>query len=320
MASLTVVLTAADKWWQSDKMASARTSAVRYGRIGRAFHLGALGGIAKVRDPDTLRKDIAEHSPHMFYDGGGIGDAWRRIAPLGIAYGLGPGQAVKVTKTGMLLAAPIYKCLEIPASENGLMELVADEDGARAAAPIIRQCLQTKGTGSGALQQGTYDLCVQFALVMATADLPASKSERRRRIRVAFRTLLQEHSTAGATVATHLANVEQQEQAKRASAQKGRRSAETVQQLQEGADPVGRALAVIATWIANGLPEPHLPTPLPKLGKGKAAKDSTRRNVLDFLASKAIPEGIAKLDGAPKSKGQIAAEDKKSKPAVRKSA
>tara|TARA_Y100001951_G_scaffold83785_1_gene72885 strand:+ start:208 stop:363 length:156 start_codon:yes stop_codon:yes gene_type:complete len=49
------------------------------------------------------------------------------------------------------------------------------------------------------------------------------------------------------------------------------------------------------------MPEAHLPTPLPKIGKGKASKTATRRNAYEYL-SKMAPKAIQTLDDAAEVK------------------
>ena len=287
MTALTALLESAETWWTTGPGAPG-SSVIRYGRTGRTFHLSALLGLAGVRDLDQGRKDIQQTAPHTFYDGGGVGDLWRRWAPFGMAWGLAPDHGRQaLTAAGVIDPESIYTAaIALP----GLV----DDDMSRAAAPIVRQCILSQST---ALRGDTFDLVVKMDALAISASWPKSKSERRRAIRSAFRTLVEDHSGAGVKVAAVLATAEEAQQAKRAASQSTRRKAEQEQALKAGADPVGQAFSVLAKWLADGMPEAHLPTPLPAIGKGKTKQTATRRNVLVNLA-KLAPAAVDKLDKA----------------------
>lgn len=285
MTALTALLTSAETWWTAGPGAPG-SSVIRYGRTGRTFHLAALLGLAGVRDLDIGRREIMQTSPHLFYDGGGIGDLWRRWAPFGCAWGLAPdhGRAA-MTKGDKIDPEKVY---------GAAVELVGlvDDDMSRAAAPIIRQCLLSQST---ALRGDTYGLVQKMDAMAIDATWPQSKSDRRRAIRQAFRQVVEEHGTAGVKVSATLATAEENQQRKRADAQSIRRKAEAERALKAGADPVGQAFSVLTRWIADGMADAHLPTPLPKIGSGKKALTATRRNVLVNLAKLAGP-AVERLD------------------------
>ena len=97
-----------------------------------------------------------------------------------------------------------------------------------------------------------------------------------------------------------MASAEEEQATKRANAQKIRRKDEQAKALKSGADPVGQAMAVLARWVNEGMPDASLPTPLPKIGKGKTAKTATRRNAYEWLA-KLAPKAIQTLDNEAKA-------------------
>ena len=288
MTALTALLTSAETWWIGGPGAPG-SSVIRYGRTGRTFHLSALLGLGGVRNLDDGRKEIQSTSPHLFYDGGGVGDLWRRWAPFGCAWGISTdpehGRAVFSLDDGD--PELIYT------AAMGLTGLV-DDDMSRAAGPAIRQCLLSN---SAKLRGETFGLVLRMDELAREGTWPKSKSDRRRAIRLAFRQLVEDHGDAGAKVAAILATAEEEQARKRADAQKTRRKAEAEQALKAGADPVGQAFAVLAKWMADGMPEAHLPTPLPAIGKGKSKRTATRRNVLVNLAKLTGP-AVEKFDKA----------------------
>lgn len=287
MTTLTALLTSAETWWTSGPGAP-NSSVLRYGRPGRAFHLSALLGLAGVRDLDAGRKSIQETSPHLFYDGGGIGDLWRRWAPMGCAWGLAPEHGRDaLTKAGALNPEKAYDAI-------GLLAGLEDDDASRAAAPILRQVLLSN---SAPLRAEAYGLVIAMSDLADATEWPKSRTDRRRAIRLAFRTLVTNTGPAGVKVGAVMASAEEEQATKRANAQKTRRKVEQAEAIKKGADPVGQAFAVLSKWVNDGMAEAHLPTPLPKLGKGKKAVTATRRNVYEYLA-KMAPTHLSKLDKA----------------------
>jgi hypothetical protein len=284
--TLTTLLASAETWWQGESMTERRASVLRYGRAERAFHLAALLGLSGVKDLDAGRKSIQETSPHLFYDGGGVADLWRRFAPFGCAWGLSPAHGrAALTAAGNLNPDKAYDAV-------ALLVGLQDDDASRAAAPIIRQVLLSNST---ALRDDAYTLTVAMSDLSEASEWPKARTDRRRAIRLAFRTLVIDHSAAGVKVGAVLQSAEEEQVTKRANAQKTRRKAEQADAIRKGADPVGQAFLVLSKWVGDGMPEPHLPTPLPKLGKGKKAVTATRRNVYEYL-SKIAPEQLATLD------------------------
>jgi len=287
VTTLTTLLHAAESWWGSEAMAGKRQAVTRYGRAERTFHLSALLGLSGVRDLDVGRKSIMADAPTIFYAGGGIGDYWRRYAPFGCAWGIAPnGGREAVSKAGNLAPEKAYDAVML------LHDGLGDDDAARAAAPIIRQALLS---GSKGLRDDAWILTTSMSNLAASTDWPKSRTDRRRAMRLAFRTLMVEHSPAGVKVGAVMASAEEEQATKRANAQKIRRKDEQAKALKSGADPVGQAMAVLARWVDEGMQDAHLPTPLPKLGRGKAAVTATRRNAYEWLA-KLAPKAIQTLD------------------------
>ena len=286
MTTLTDLLLHAETWWGGPKMKGHRTSVLRYGRAERAFHLSSLLGLSGVKDLDGGRKSIQETSPHLFYDGGGVSDLWRRFAPFGCAWGLSPEYGpLAVPESGLLPPEKAYDAV-------ALLVGLHDDDASRAAAPIIRQVLLSN---SKPLRDASYGLVIAMSDLSTATEWPKSRTDRRRAIRLAFRTIVTDNGPAGVKVGAVLASAEEAQASKRANAQKIRRKVEQEKAIKAGADPVGQAMLVLSTWIGDGMPEPHLPTPLPKLGRGKAAVTATRRNVYEYL-SKMAPAKLKTLD------------------------
>lgn len=292
MNTLTTLLHAAESWWNGESMAGNRQAVTRYGRAERTFHLSALLGLSGVRDLDVGRKTIQTDAPTIFYAAGGIGDYWRRWAPFGCAWGISPthGRAA-LNKSGNLAPEKAYDAAT-------LLHGLADDDAARAAAPIIRQTLLS---GSKGLRDDAWILTTSMSNLAADTDWPKSRTDRRRQMRLAFRTLVIDHGPAGVKVGAVMASAEEEQATKRANAQKTRRKAEQEKAIRSGADPVGQAMAVLAKWVGDGMADAHLPTPLPKIGKGKTAKTATRRNAYEYLA-KMAPRAIQTLDDAAEGK------------------
>jgi len=267
-------------------MKTHRGSVQRYGRAERAFHLSCLLGLSGVKDLDAGRKSIMETAPTLFYAAGGIGDLWRRFAPFGCAWGLSPEYGpLAVPESGLLPPEKAYDAV-------ALLVGLHDDDASRAAAPIIRQVLLSN---SKPLRDASYGLVIAMSDLSTATEWPKSRTDRRRAIRLAFRTIVTDTGPAGVKVGAVPASAEEAQASKRANAQKIRRKVEQEKAIKAGADPVGQAMLVLSTWLGDGMPEPHLPTPLPKLGKGKAAVTATRRNVYEYL-SKMAPAKLKTLD------------------------